>query len=166
LKEFGSEEETEYIEYAGDVVKDIVRLIGIDVEVEIGEEPVTYADENDSDITVLNINGEGTEILIGRKGQVLEALQHLVRVIVSNNYKTKKQIVLDVNGYRQRRYEDLKILALNIAEQVKSTNRSFKMEPMNAFERRIIHLTLIDDPEVETESVGEGESRKVVVVPK
>jgi spoIIIJ-associated protein len=74
--------------------------------------------------------------------------------------------MIDVENYRQRRFDDLKTLALNVASQVKSRKTSIRLEPMSAFERRIIHLTLANDPDVTTESMGEGESRKVVVLPK
>jgi spoIIIJ-associated protein len=68
-----------------------------------------------------------------------------------------------VENYKKQRYEDLRTLALNVAEQVKAKRSSLKLEPMSPFERRIIHLTLANDPEVVTESTGEGESRKVVI---
>jgi len=75
-------------------------------------------------------------------------------------------IMIDVQDYRQQRYEDLRTLAMNVASQVKTRKTSFRLEPMSAFERRIIHLTLANDPDVITESTGEGETRKVVVLPK
>jgi len=87
-------------------------------------------------------------------------------LIVSKQAISKTPILIDVENYKQRRYEDLRTLALNVASQVKANKSSFRLEPMPAFERRIVHLTLADDPDVVTESIGEGESRKVVVSPK
>ena len=75
-------------------------------------------------------------------------------------------IVIDVEGYKQRRYGALQALAWRVAEQVKVRGKSFALEPMPAYERRIIHLTLADNPDVITESIGEGEARKVVIMPK
>ena len=75
-------------------------------------------------------------------------------------------IVIDVEGYKQRRYDALQALALRVAEQVKAKGKPFALEPMPAYERRIIHLTLADHPDVTTESTGEGETRKVVIVPR
>jgi spoIIIJ-associated protein len=74
--------------------------------------------------------------------------------------------MIDVENYKQRRFDDLKAMALNVADQVKSRKSSVRLEPMSAYERRIIHMTLANDPDILTESTGEGESRKVVVFPK
>ncbi len=114
----------------------------------------------------LNINGEDLGILIGRRGQTLASLQYIVRLIVSHRAKTYLPIVIDVEGYKQRRYQALQALAYRIAEQVKVKRRPFALEPMPAYERRIIHLALADHPDVVTQSVGENEARKVVITPK
>jgi spoIIIJ-associated protein len=103
-------------------------------------------------------------VLIGRRGQTLDALQYLVRLIVSKQTGIRAPVIIDIENYKKRRLEDLKTLALNVAKQVKSTKASFKFEPMSPFERRVIHMTLSDDPDVTTESIGEGESRKVMVL--
>ena len=123
-------------------------------------------EEGESNPVIFNITGDDLGILIGRRGQTLDALQYLVRLITSRQTKSKTPIMIDVENYKQRRYEDLRTLALNVAAQVKARRSSFRLEPMPAFERRIIHLTLANDPDVTTESIGEGEARKVVVLPK
>ena len=92
--------------------------------------------------------------------------RYIVRLIVANKAKARVPIVIDVEGYKQRRYEALRALAHRMAEQVKARGRPFALEPMPAYERRIIHMALADDPDVTTESVGEGEVRKVVIMPK
>jgi spoIIIJ-associated protein len=106
------------------------------------------------------------EILVGRRGQTLDALQFVVRLITSKNIKFKVPIIVDVENYKHRRYEDLKALAVNVAAQVRTRKTSIRLEPMSAYERRIIHMTLADDPDVMTDSTGEGESRRVVIMPK
>jgi len=115
---------------------------------------------------VLDINGDDLGILIGRRGQTLACLQYIVRLIVTHQLGTAVPLVLDVNGYKRRRYESLRTLAQHVAEQVEVSRKSFALEPMPAYERRIIHLALAEHPHVTTESVGFGEARKVVVLPK
>jgi spoIIIJ-associated protein len=87
-------------------------------------------------------------------------------LITSRKTQSRTPIVIDVEGYKQRRYEDLQVLAANVANQVKARGSSIRLEPMSAYERRIIHLTLANDTDVKTESTGEGNLRRVVVSPK
>jgi spoIIIJ-associated protein len=117
-------------------------------------------------VVSLNVKGDDLGILIGRRGQTLASLQHIVRLILAHQVKARVPVVIDVEGYKQRRYDALRALALRVAEQVKARGRQFVLEPMPAYERRIVHLTLADHPDVTTESIGDGEVRKVVIVPK
>jgi spoIIIJ-associated protein len=119
-----------------------------------------------SPVIALDVTGGDLGILIGRRGQTLVALQYVVRLILAHQAEARVPVVIDVEGYKQRRYEALQALALRVAEQVKTKKRAFALEPMPAYERRIIHLTLAGDPDVTTESTGEGETRKVVITPK
>jgi len=114
----------------------------------------------------LDIKGEDLGILIGRRGETLSALQYLVNLIISRRLKSRVGVVVDVEGYRQRRYESLRSLARRLAEQVKSTGRSVTLEPMPPNERRIIHLELKDNPDVTTQSIGQGEERKIAILSK
>jgi spoIIIJ-associated protein len=114
----------------------------------------------------LDIRGEDLGILIGRRGETLSSLQYLVNLIVSRRVKAHVGVVVDVEGYRQRRYESLRLLAQRLAEQVKSTGRPVILEPMPANERRIIHLELKDNPYVTTQSIGQGDERKVSILSK
>ena len=127
----------------------------------------TVYDDNDELSSIgLNIEGEDLGILIGRRGQTMTSLQHIVRLILSNLEKLQMPIVIDVEGYKERRCEGLRALANRLADQVRARRSPFTMEPMSAFERRIIHLTLADHPDVMTESTGTGEGRKVVIKPR
>jgi spoIIIJ-associated protein len=121
--------------------------------------------EMDSNLIVLDINGEDLGILIGRRGQTLAALQYITRLITSQKLGNSVSLALDVNGYKKRRYESLRTLAQHVAEQVAVSHRSFALEPMPAYERRIIHLALSGNSAVTTQSAGFGEARKVVVIP-
>ncbi len=104
--------------------------------------------------------------MIGRRGQTLSCLQHIVRLIVGHQTDAWLPITIDVAGYKQHRYEALQALAQRMAEQVKVRRAPFTLEPMPAYERRIIHLALAEHPDVTTQSIGEGEARQVVILPK
>lgn len=115
---------------------------------------------------MLNIEGEDLGVLIGRRGETLDAIQYLTRLMVNHRLHTWSNVVVDVEGYRARREEQLRKLAERMAERVEQTGRAVALEAMPARERRIIHLTLRSHPTVTTQSVGEGESRKVTIIPR
>jgi spoIIIJ-associated protein len=148
------------------ILEELLNKIGVKAAVQVDYRSPILDEEAAEKPVILNITGDDLGILIGRRGQTLDALQYLVRLIASRQGKSKTPVMLDVEGYKLRRYEDLRILAMNVAAQVKATKTSFRLEPMPAFERRIVHLTLANDPDIATESTGEGEFRKVVVIPK
>ena len=113
----------------------------------------------------MNIDLEGSDmgILIGKRGQTLDALQYLIRLAVNKKSESYIKVKLDTENYRARRKETLENLAKNIAFKVKRSKRSFALEPMNPYERRIIHATLQNDKYVATRSEGEEPYRKVIV---
>ena len=113
----------------------------------------------------IDVDGDDSGLLIGRRGETLRALQFLVGVLVSRKLDERVNIFLDVAGYQERRYESLKNLARRVAERVSSTGRSITLEPMPPNERRVIHLALADNARVNTASTGFGEGRQVVVAP-
>ncbi len=116
----------------------------------------------------MSIDVEGPEmgIIIGKRGQTLDSLQYLISLYVNKKSDTYIRIKLDTENYRERRKETLENLAKNIAFKVKKSRRPFSLEPMNPYERRIIHSTLQGDKYVSTKSEGEEPYRKVVVFPK
>jgi spoIIIJ-associated protein len=105
-------------------------------------------------------------MLIGHKGETLSALQYITRLIVAKRLGKQANIVVDVESYKSRRADQLKRLAKRIADQALQQGRTMTLEPMPPNERRIIHIALRDHPGVTTESVGEGRSRKITVIPK
>jgi len=123
-------------------------------------------DEDEVDTIALNIEGEDLGILIGRRGQTLLSLQYLVRIMVTHKIGSELPIIIDVEGYRRRRCDNLRNLAWRVAEQVMSRSAPFTLEPMTPFDRRVIHMALLDHPEVTTQSTGIGDLRKVVVLPR
>jgi spoIIIJ-associated protein len=151
---------------AQDVLEGLLDKLGVDADVETGPAYLISGGQEDDGGLLLNIKGDDLGILIGRLGQTLSSLQYLVRLLLANKTKTFVPLVIDVNGYRQRRFEALHALAQRMAEQVIARRMPFSLEAMPAFERRIIHLALAEHPEVSTQSVGIGEGRKVVIVLK
>jgi spoIIIJ-associated protein len=148
-----------------EALTEILRLMNVraSVEIMLGHE---LADEGQPPPIVLNITGEDLGILIGRRGDTLRALQYLVRLMVSHRLKHWTNLVVDVENYVIRRQRTLESLAQRVAEQVARTGRMQALEPMSAYERRVVHVTLRKHPEVTTQSVGEGERRKVTIIPK
>ena len=116
---------------------------------------------------VIDITGEDSGLLIGRRGETLRALQFLVNLLVNRRLGDENvRVVLDIERYRERRNNSLHDLALRVADKVATTGRAVALEPMSAAERRIIHVTLSDHPRVSTESSGIGEGRKVTIAPR
>jgi spoIIIJ-associated protein len=159
----GEEETPEQV--GREVLTDILRLMGVRASVEslLGYE---LADDDQPPPIVLNITGDDLGILIGRRGETLRALQYLVRLMVSHRLKHWTNLVVDVESYLIRRRRSLESIAHRVAEQVARTGRSQALEPMPPYERRVIHVTLRTHPQVTTQSVGEGERRKVTIIPK
>ena len=166
VEEPEQEVEEETAEQVGrEVLTDILRLMGVRASVEslLGYE---LAEEDQPPPVVLNITGDDLGILIGRRGETLRALQYLVRLMVSHRLKHWTNLVVDVESYLIRRRRSLESIAQRVAEQVARSGRSQALEPMPAYERRVIHVTLRKHPQVTTQSVGEGERRKVTIIPK
>ena len=115
---------------------------------------------------IIDLEGEDSGLLIGRRGQTLAALQFLVNMIVRRKVGEDVRVMLDVERYRQRRETSLKDMASKVASRVVQSSRSITLEPMTAADRRIIHTTLTDYPGVSTESTGMGDDRKVTISPK
>jgi spoIIIJ-associated protein len=115
---------------------------------------------------VLGITGRNLGVLIGRRGDNLQALQFMVNLILSKNRRQWPRVVIDVENYRERREESLRTLADRIAYRVRRSGRPYTLEAMPAGDRRVIHLALRDHPDVETYSIGEGAARRVVIAPK
>lgn len=118
-----------------------------------------------NDTIILNISGDESGLLIGRRGQNLDALQYILNKAVNRSETDRKMIVVDSEEYRQRRKESLLNMAERIREKVKKTQKPLSLAHMNAHDRRIIHLALQSDDALVTKSRGEGEFRKVIVLP-
>lgn len=115
---------------------------------------------------VLDIEGKDSELLQAQTGELLEALQHLVNQVFGRSLTPGERLVCDVNGFRATREAELQAMANLAANQVRKTGMPFTFQPMSANERRIIHMTLADSPDLFTESIGEGFERKLRIGPK
>ena len=149
-------------ETAKSVLEKLLELMGVPATVTSQE---NAGGEAPASVT-LNIIGEDLGLLIGRRGLTLSSLQYVVRLMVSNQTKSREPILIDVEGYKERRYRNLEAYARQMAEAVKMSRKPFTFEPMSSYERRLIHVALSGDLDVTTESMGEGEDRKVVILPK
>ena len=145
----------EDVEITVDVLQHILRYMNIQSTVQVrSTNPLT-----------LNIRGinENLGLLIGRRGETLAALQLLVSLIVGHRTKHRMRIIIDAENYRERREENLRSLALRVAQQVRNYRRSIALEAMPPHERRIVHIALSDSKDISTESIGEGDARRVVI---
>ena len=143
---------------ARELLERVVTALGVDARVEVAE----FGDE-----VVATVTGGDLGVLIGRHGQMIDALQYLANAIAHRSVgEERRRIVVDAAGYRARRSATLETLARRSAEQASATGRRVELEPMSAVERRIVHEALKDDPEVETASEGVEPNRYVVVLPR
>lgn len=149
---------------AKQVISELVQRMHITAEVTTR---FLEAEDNNSPKPIYaDIHGKDLSLLIGKQAETLNALQYIARMIISKEVGHSVSLIVDVEGYRQRREVQLKRIAQRMAEQVINTGKSLALEPMPPNERRIIHLTLKDHPKVYTHSIGEGQRRKVVIYPR
>ena len=152
----------EEVDLAAEVVDSILQILEIDADINI-REPVTAGDGLGSARAVIDISGDDLGMLIGRRGESLMAFQYVVNLIMTRRFPGRGSVTIDVEQYRRRREDQVVSLAERMAERVRDIGEPITLEPMSAAERRLVHLALVDDPDVETNSVGEGDSRKVVI---
>ena len=140
-------------------VEHVRNILGI-----FGEDAVTIDEyEGDGGELILDVTGGDLAVLIGRHGRTLDALQMVVSSLMSSTLRFHYPVVVDVEGYKVRRREKLRGLARQAASRAKRQHSRVALPPMNAYERRLVHLALVDDPEVTTHSEGEDPTRRVVV---
>jgi spoIIIJ-associated protein len=161
-----SEKDRAAAETGRELLAGLLERLNLRASVEIVLQSDAEADEDGDRSLVLNIVGDDLGVLIGRQNETLSALEFIIRLMTNQQTHSRTGFVVDVNGYRAKRAESLRRLALRMADQVTQTGRMVAMEPMPPAERRIVHLALRDHPSVTTQSIGEGDRRKVTIVPK
>jgi spoIIIJ-associated protein len=159
-----TDDDTRLLDVARQTVVDILDKMKITAFVD-----AHYGEKEDDEETrpiQVDIHGDDLTVLIGRRAEILNALQYIVNLIVSKQAERWVQVTIDVEGYRSRRDRQLRQMARRMADQAVKTGRRQSLEPMPASERRIVHIELRDRPDVTTQSVGEEPARKVTIVPK
>jgi spoIIIJ-associated protein len=146
----------EEIEIAKELTKGLLERMGIRAEVE------GFLKEGN---LYIEIRGDQGGILIGKHGRTLESLQMLVNRMVNKRLKNSIRVIFDVDDYRKRRADSMAQMALRLGDEAKRTGHSQVAGLLNAYDRRIIHLTLKEDPLLKTESIGEGELKRVKIIP-
>lgn len=142
---------------ASGLLKSIFQTMDLDVEINISENDKTM---------FINLEGNDLGILIGRRGETLDALQYLLNLSVNKNQEIRKKIIIDIEGYRDRREKTLQRLALKLADKARQRGRNVVLEPMSSQERRIIHTALQGRDDIYTFSEGEEPYRKIIISPK
>jgi len=143
------------IEYAQTYLKEAIESIGIDCRV---------TPSLKDDIIHLKVDSNHNSILIGKNGKTLQSLNELTRIAVSNHFKKRYRILLDINGYKNDKYDRLCKMARRIGYEVQKTKTNVTLDPMPADERRVIHNTLTNMPNIKTESTGFGKQRQIQVI--
>lgn len=150
---------------AGETAEDIGIAFLAPIFDALSVSPRVQIEEDDEQIT-FSMYGDEVGILIGRRGDTLNALQFLLSLAVNRRLNSHKRIILDCENYRQRRAETLQALAHRMADKARETGRRVSLDPMNAAERRLVHLALENEPNIKAESYGEDPHRKIVIYPQ
>jgi spoIIIJ-associated protein len=152
------EPDPEVIEFASEVIDYFLASMGVVADTYIRE-------ETDDGVSVFDIEGEDSGLLIGRRGETLQSLQYLVNLIVTHQLGRSAYVQIDIEGYKERRRDTLAGVAARTAERVADTGEAAELEPMPAYERRWVHMALANNTDVRTESSGEGSDRFVIIYP-
>lgn len=159
-----SEDETFQLDTAITVVRELLDRMGI--KARVAGKMLAPVDEKDEKTVKIDVTGNDLTVLVAKHAEILNALQYIASLIIAREVGNWVPLLIDVQGFRDRRERALRTMARRVAEQVISTGRKEVLEPMPANERRIIHLELRDHPQVDTESVGDEPNRKVTIKPK
>lgn len=143
-----------------DTVNELISKMGFQAEVSVQK-----SDEDGRETFICDLKTDESNFLIGQYGINLQSLQHIARVVVRKKLEDKINFVLDVNSYRKEKNDSVTKMAKSFADQALAEKRAVVMRPMSSYERRIVHLELSKDERIKTESIGEGEDRRVVIKP-
>jgi spoIIIJ-associated protein len=144
-----------------EAVQGLVAKMGFAAETEIKKVVM----EDGAETIVCNIKTEDSNFLIGQYGVNLQSLQHIARLLVRKKTDDRVNFIVDVNSYRQEKNDSIEKMAREMAEQAVREQRAVVLRPMSPYERRLVHLELSENTKIKTESIGEGEDRKVVIKP-
>lgn len=145
-----------------EVAEEVLAKMGFEATLTI---TTLVTEENDKKNTILEIESPDSKFIIGKQGATLRSLQHILKMLVQSKSDDYINFSVDVNGYRQQQDNYIRETANNMASEATINGRAITMEPMNGYERRLVHLELEKNTKVKTESIGEGEDRKVIISP-
>ena len=151
----------EVVDQARELTEELLRLMKVSAQASVHQGSLPHESN-----PVIEVEGEDSGLLIGRRGETLQALQFLVNYLLHRTSEENTRVVVDVEGYKERRTRALYALAQRVAERVVSSGRPVTLEPMPPAERRIVHLALAEHSQVATQSIGDGTSRKVSIFKK
>jgi spoIIIJ-associated protein len=157
------DEQEKLIDLTEQVVSELLHKMKVTAQVSANQGEM---DEDGRQPIFVDIRGSDLGILIGRKAEILNALQYIVNLIVSKQMERWVQVIVDVEGYRSRRERQIRQMASRMADQAIKSGKRQILEPMNAAERRLVHLELRNNPDIVTQSIGEDPARKVTISPK
>jgi len=144
-------------DYGKRFLADVAKLLGISLEVtisKVGEDRILFM-----------LGSDDEETLAGKDGEVLEALQHLVRLAIAKRFKENLKLLLDINDFRERRKKEIVVMAKRLADKVKRSRKPIKTKPLNPYERRIIHTLFKNNRGINTSSEGDGHTKRVIISP-
>lgn len=143
-------------DYGKKFLTELAQFYGVPVQIEISRQ---------NERVMFSIETPDEEPLVGKDGEVIEALQHLVKLAIAKRFKENMKLLLDVNGYRERRKVTIITMAKRLADKVRKEGRPIKTKPLNPYERRIIHTLFKNNSRISTHSEGEGHTKKVIIAP-
>lgn len=143
-------------EYGKKFLEELSRFVGLSFSVRATKT---------NDRLMFLVQSDHGDILIGKDGEALEALQHILRLALTKRYKQGLKLLIDINGYREKRKNALTLTAKRLADRVKRTGRALKTDPLNPYERRVVHTLFKHNKNINTKSEGEGHTKKVVISP-
>ncbi len=143
-------------EYGQEFLKELGGHVGLSFHTKVSQ----YEDR-----IIFLIQADDGDVLIGKDGETLEAVQHILRLAIAKRYKQGLKVLVDINGYREKRKKALTVMAKRMADRAKRTGRRLKTDPLNPYERRIVHSLFKHNKNITTKSEGEGHTKKVVISP-
>lgn len=143
-------------DYGKKFLTDLAAFLGLTLTITV----ITTGDR-----VIFNVDSNDEEAIIGKDGEVLEALQYIVRLAIAKKYKQNLKLLLDVNGFREKRKKEIIVMARKLADKVKRGGRPIKTKPLNPYERRIIHTLFKNSSDITTTSEGDGHTKKMVLAP-
>ncbi len=145
-----------------ETTQEVLKKMGFEAKVIV---TTSLSEDNERENMVVEIDSPDSKFIIGKQGATLISLQHILKLLVRSKIDDYVNFSVDVNGYKKQQENYIRDMAQDVAQEVVLNGRASTLEPMNSYDRRLVHLELEKNPKVKTESIGEGEDRKVIISP-